>query len=85
MFASPRRTRRTTILLCTAALASLAIGAALDAEARGGGRSGAGAVSRAGSSAKRGKKDPKGQVAVDRLIHDTFRRNIVARSRYVSW
>lgn len=85
MLKSLRRSRRVPILWCVAALASLAVGTAIDADARGGGRSGAGAAARAGSTAKRGKKDPKGQVAVERLIHDTFRRNIVARSRYVSW
>lgn len=51
------------------------------ADARGGGAGGG----RMGGGAKRGKKGAKSNAQVEQIIHDTYRRDVVNRSRYVGW
>lgn len=53
------------------------------ADARGGGSGAAGG--RMGGGAKRGKKGAKANAQVEQIIHDTYRRDLVNRSRFVGW
>lgn len=62
-------------------VAALGVGlCASVADARGGGSGAAGG--RMGSGAKRGKKGAKANAQVEQLIHDTYRRDVVNRSRF---